>query len=214
MKLVASPHVPRHQSSDHVSSTLTPAAKSYSYTTRQEEEKGEALGGALRRSFPLQTLTRKLKMGSGRDLQQNTSGEEHFSPSPAPGSCSGSWLHISASQKRWKGGFDAVEETPVKTLPRAQTLWLLLGPTQRLPAQARQQLSPAWSVSGRHREKHVTPGRAGEPPGACCTLAPIHQLCPGLELQSSGHPSHTHTPCPAGDRKPRCCHRQLSPCRG
>lgn len=96
------------------------------------------------------------------------------------------------AKKRCKSEFGAAEETPIKTLPRAQTLWLLLGPSWRLPARARRQPSPAWSISGGHWQKRVTPDRAGEPPRSCCTLAPIHQCCPGLELQSRGHPSHTH----------------------
>lgn len=189
MKLVASPHVPRHQSSNHVSSTLTPATKSYSYTTRQEEEKGEALEGT-----PEVIPAANPYHGTKNGIWQRFTTEHVWRGALLPQPCTRQGLGSTPqpAKKRWKGEFDAVEETPVKTLPRAQTLWLLLGPTQILPAQARQQPSPAWSASGRHREKHVTPGRAGEPPRSCCSLAPIHQLCPGLELQSRGHPSHAH----------------------
>lgn len=76
-------------------------------------------------------------------------------------------------------------------LPWAQTLWFLLGSRQRLPACAHQQSSPAWRASSRLHEKHVTPGRVGEQPSNICSLAPIHQCCPGLEWQSRRH-RYTH----------------------
>lgn len=145
------------------------------------------------KSFLLQTLTMKLKMGSGEDSQCSTSGERALLPQPRTSQLFRvSAPRLSWPKKRCKSEFGAAKETPIKTLPRAQTLWLLLGPSQRLPARARRQPSPARSVSGGHWEKRVTPDRAGEPPRSCCTLAPIHQRCPGLELQSRGHPSHTN----------------------